>query len=64
MAAALLLGLYGTDNEDGEQHEHRNIKIERLLKPYDDALNVPGHALLAIYQLQRRFFLNLTDQHE
>lgn len=55
--AALLLGLY--DNEDGEQH--RNVMIERLLKPHDDALNFPDHVLMSVYRLPRRLILNLID---
>ncbi len=58
MAAPLLLGLYGNDNEDGEQHKHRNIMIERLLKLYDDALLFLDR-LMGIYQLPRRLILNV-----
>lgn len=42
-AALLYLGLYGNNSKDEEQHEHRNMMIESLLKPYDDELNFPEH---------------------
>lgn len=53
--------MYGNDNEDGAQHEPRNIMIERLLKPYNDALNFPDHVLMGIYRLPRRLLLNQID---
>lgn len=53
--------MYGNYNEDEEQHEHRNIMNERLLKPYDKALNFPDHVLIGIYRLPRRIILNLID---
>lgn len=62
MAVPMPLGLYGSYNEDGEQHEHRKIIIERLLLySYNDAFNFPDHVLMVIYQLPRRFILNMIN---
>lgn len=61
MASPLLLGLYDNDTEDGDKHEHWNNTTERFLKLYDDALNIPHHVLMGIFQLSRWLILSLIN---
>ena len=60
MAAALRVGLY--DNEDEDGHLNRNVMAERLPRPHNVTLHFPDYILILFYRLPRHFILNLVEE--